>query len=139
MPRVLMLFALYVIPALVSTCRPVRNSFVVVGKVCCDTCRCGFETFATTYMLDLRVTSTLFVDLCYGYNKSVVRVQCKDKDSLQVVYNVNGVTDATWAYKITIPDDHEDEICETVLISSPQNDCKVKSLGRDGSREKSLG
>ncbi|XP_042493201.1 pollen-specific protein C13-like [Macadamia integrifolia] len=116
MARMLMLFALCVIPSLVSASRPVRNPFVVVGKVYCDTCRCGFETSATTYLPGAKV-----------------RVQCKDRDSLQVVYNVDGVTDATGAYKITVPDDHEDELCETVLISSPQNDCKVKSPGRDGS------
>ncbi|XP_043689065.1 pollen-specific protein C13-like [Telopea speciosissima] len=116
MARVFLLVALCVLPALVSASHSLRKPFVVVGKVYCDTCRCGFETPATTYI-----------------HGAKVRVQCKDRDSLQVVYNADGVTDSTGTYKITVLDDHEDELCETVLVSSPQSDCTAKSPGRDGS------
>ncbi|XP_042475358.1 pollen-specific protein C13-like [Macadamia integrifolia] len=117
MARFLILFALCVLPALVSASRPVKNPFVVVGKVFCDTCRCGFETSATTYI-----------------HGAKVRVECKDRETLKVAYHVDGVTDTTGTYRITVADDHEDELCESVLISSPQTDCTAKTPGRDRSR-----
>ncbi|XP_042515636.1 pollen-specific protein C13-like [Macadamia integrifolia] len=51
----------------------------------------------------------------------------------KVAYHINGVTDATGTCRITVADDHE-ELCESVLISSPQTNCTAKTLGRDRSR-----
>lgn len=50
MAKLVYLFALLVLPALVTASRPVGNPFIVEGRVYCDTCRAGFETSATTYL-----------------------------------------------------------------------------------------
>ncbi|KAL0311628.1 UNVERIFIED_CONTAM: hypothetical protein Scaly_2922400 [Sesamum calycinum] len=47
--NLLVLFAVCVLPAIVSA-HFVRDPFHVTGCVYCDTCRCGYETDATTYM-----------------------------------------------------------------------------------------
>lgn len=49
MARLLILFALCMLPALVSSWRA-GDPFYIRGRVYCDTCRCGFETKKTTYI-----------------------------------------------------------------------------------------
>ncbi|KAF8404556.1 hypothetical protein HHK36_009443 [Tetracentron sinense] len=114
MGRLLILFTLCVLPALVTATRPARNPFIVQGSVYCDTCRAGFETSATTCIPDAKV-----------------RLECKDRDSLQLLYSIEGVTDSTGKYKILVADDHEDQLCDAVLVSSPQGDCATVDPGRD--------
>ncbi|GMY11319.1 protein DOWNSTREAM OF FLC-like [Fagus crenata] len=108
--RLFLLLALCVLPALVSS---VGNPFQVTGRIYCDTCRCGFETSATTYIQGARV-----------------RIECKDRESLQLVYSIEGVTDSTGTYNILVEDDHQDQICSSVLVSSPVADCKSADPGR---------
>ncbi|KAK9272831.1 hypothetical protein L1049_003209 [Liquidambar formosana] len=115
--RLFMLFALCVLPALVTAGRPVGNPFFVRGRVYCDTCRAGFETPATTYIPGARV-----------------RIECKDRDSLQLVYSIEAVTDSTGTYSIRVDDDHQDQLCDSVLVSSPQADCASADPGRDRAR-----
>ena len=62
MARVIILFALIMLPALALASRPVRTPFVVRGKVFCDTCLAGFETSATTYIPGIH---TLSLSLCF--------------------------------------------------------------------------
>ncbi|XP_008245042.1 PREDICTED: protein DOWNSTREAM OF FLC-like [Prunus mume] len=111
--RVLLLFALCVLPGLVSA-RTLGNPFHIQGRVYCDTCRCGFETTATTYIPG-----------------ATVRIECKYRNTLQLAYSVEGETDTTGTYNILVEDDHEDQICESVLVSSPVNDCKSADPGRN--------
>ncbi|XP_062149197.1 protein DOWNSTREAM OF FLC-like [Alnus glutinosa] len=108
-----LLLALCVLPALVST-RQLGNPFRVRGRVYCDTCRCGFETSASTYISGARV-----------------RIECKDRKSLQVVYSVEGETNSDGTYEILVEDDHEDQMCQSLLVSSPIADCKSADPGRD--------
>ncbi|KAM7276340.1 hypothetical protein ACFE04_018206 [Oxalis oulophora] len=112
MARLVLLFALLVLPALASAAR-LKYPFVVRGKVYCDTCRCGFETSATKYIQGARV-----------------KIECTERNSLEVVYRVDGETDATGTYKITVEDDHEDQICNAVLDYSPITSCGTKDKGR---------
>ncbi|KAJ8619174.1 hypothetical protein MRB53_015360 [Persea americana] len=116
MAKFLMLMALWVLPALVSA-RPARTNLIVQGRVYCDTCRAGFETSASTYMHGARV-----------------RLECRERASGQMTYSVEGVTDRTGTYKIPVADDHENDICETVLVSSPQMECSTAVQGRDRAR-----
>ncbi|KAK9111083.1 hypothetical protein Scep_018602 [Stephania cephalantha] len=111
------IFGLCFLPALAMAARPVKNPFIVHGKVFCDTCRAGFETYATTYVPGAKV-----------------RVECRDSKSLQVVYNIDGVTDSTGTYQIQVADDHGDQLCESVLLSSPERDCATIQPGRDRAR-----
>ncbi|KAH7567786.1 hypothetical protein ACOSQ2_010374 [Xanthoceras sorbifolium] len=117
MARTLLLIALCVLPALVSAARPARNPFLVQGRVYCDTCRCGFETSATTYIPGAKV-----------------KVECKDRKTSDVVYSREGTTDSTGTYKISVAEDHEDQYCDAILVSSSQRDCKNVSPGRDRAR-----
>lgn len=52
MAKLVLLFALCVLPAIAFASRPVgvRPLFTVQGKVYCDTCQAGFETPVTTYI-----------------------------------------------------------------------------------------
>ncbi|KAF8377280.1 hypothetical protein HHK36_030655 [Tetracentron sinense] len=140
MARALILFALCVLPALVSAARPTRNPFIVQGRVYCDTCRAGFETSATTYLpgnLSLSHTHThIHTDavLTSFVLSAKVRVECKDRDTLQLLYSIEGVTDSTGTYKILVSEDHEDQFCDAVLVSSPQDDCSSVDPGHDRAR-----
>ncbi|KAK0575981.1 hypothetical protein LWI29_010101 [Acer saccharum] len=117
MARILLLFALCVLPALVSASRPARSPFLVQGRVYCDTCRCGFETAATTYIPGAKV-----------------KVECKDRKTNDVVYSREGTTDSTGVYKIFVAEDHKDQYCDAILVKSSQDDCKTVSPGRDRAR-----
>ncbi|KAJ8628636.1 hypothetical protein MRB53_021959 [Persea americana] len=105
MARFFVLMALFVLPALVIA-RPMKSSFIVQGRVYCDTCRAGFQTSASTYIPGARV-----------------RLECRERESMEMTYSIDGMTDQMGTYKIPVPDDHENEICEMVLVSSPQMEC----------------
>ncbi|XP_054804496.1 protein DOWNSTREAM OF FLC-like [Prosopis cineraria] len=93
-----------------------HGPFRVMGRVYCDTCRAGFETNVTTYIAGARV-----------------RVECKDRDSLAVMFREEGVTDSTGTYSILVDHDHGDQMCESAFVSSPVSDCKVPDPGRSRS------
>ncbi|XP_058096732.1 pollen-specific protein C13-like [Magnolia sinica] len=117
MARLLILIALCVLPALVSA-RPARSSYLTVkGRVYCDTCLAGFETSATTYIAGAQV-----------------RVQCRERESGRMTYSTDGVTDQSGTYLIPASDNHDNEICETVLVSSPQKDCATVMPDRERAR-----
>ncbi|KAF8405985.1 hypothetical protein HHK36_008065 [Tetracentron sinense] len=115
--RVLILLALCFLPAIVRAARPPKNPLIVQGRVYCDTCRAGFETSATTFIPGAKV-----------------RVECKDRDTLKLLFSIEGATDSTGTYKILVADDHEDQLCDAVLVSSPQGDCASVDPGRDRAR-----
>ncbi|OAY23327.1 protein DOWNSTREAM OF FLC [Manihot esculenta] len=117
MARTLLLLALVVLPALVSAARPARNPFELEGRVYCDTCRAGYETAKTTYIAGAKV-----------------RVECKDRKTMDLVYSKEGTTDSTGTYKIYIDEDHQDQLCDAMLIRSPIKDCNSPSSGRDRAR-----
>lgn len=62
-----------------------------------------------------------------------VRIECNYRDTLSLAYSVEGETDLTGTYSILVEDDHEDQICESVLVSSPISDCKSADPGRSRS------
>ncbi|CAN1814255.1 Protein DOWNSTREAM OF FLC [Linum perenne] len=87
--------------------------FVIQGAVYCDTCRCGFETNKTTYIPG-----------------ATVAIKCKDRKTLQPRYSNDATTDNNGKYLIAVEDDHGDQICESVLVSSPLEYCNVPDPGR---------
>ncbi|KAI3760807.1 hypothetical protein L1987_51206 [Smallanthus sonchifolius] len=113
---VLMLALCVLLPALISASRPMSRPYVLQGRVYCDTCRAGFETSATTYI-----------------PRAKVRVECKDREQ-KLMYTAEGTTDATGTYYINVNEDHGDETCDVVLVSSPLGDCKTADPGRDRAR-----
>ncbi|KAJ6843570.1 putative pollen-specific protein C13 [Iris pallida] len=90
------------------------NGFTVNGRVFCDTCVAGFETPATTYVAGAQV-----------------RVECRTRDTKAKTCSFDGVTDSTGTYNIQVAGEHEYEICESVLVSSPDGDCSLPLMGRE--------
>uniref|UniRef100_A0A2P2NGA8 Pollen-specific protein C13 n=1 Tax=Rhizophora mucronata TaxID=61149 RepID=A0A2P2NGA8_RHIMU len=117
MARLLLVLALCLLPAIVSAARPERNPFVVQGRVYCDTCRAGFETTKTVHIAGAKV-----------------RVECRDRKSMDLVYSKEGSTDSRGSYSIFVNEDHEDQLCDAVLVSSPRKDCSTPSEGREHAR-----
>ncbi|XAR48579.1 hypothetical protein NMG60_11031451 [Bertholletia excelsa] len=117
MARTMLLLALCVLPALVSATRPLAEPFILEGKVYCDTCRLGYETSATTPI-----------------HGAKVRVVCKPRNSDKILYEKEATTDETGTYTMNVNEDHEDQICDAELLSSPQTDCATPDAGRDRAR-----
>ncbi|KAJ4715683.1 Pollen-specific protein [Melia azedarach] len=116
MAKLLLFFALALLPAAVVV-NAHGNPFHIRGRVYCDTCRCGFETRATTYI-----------------SGATVRIECKDRNSLLLKYSIDGTTDSTGTYNILVEDDHQDQICYAKLLSSPLPDCRTADPGRERSQ-----
>ncbi|CAN6720712.1 unnamed protein product [Malus baccata var. baccata] len=117
MAKLFLLIALCMLPALAAATRPMRIPFTVEGKVYCDTCRAGYETKAITYIAGAKV-----------------RLECRDKTSMALLYTKEGTTDSAGCYKIPVAEDHLDQFCDAVLVSSPQKDCATVSPGRERAR-----
>ncbi|KAG9456898.1 hypothetical protein H6P81_001406 [Aristolochia fimbriata] len=89
------------------------SHFIVEGKVYCDTCCAGFETYATYYIPEAKVN-----------------LECKNRSTHLVTFNGEGVTDATGTYQVEVTGDHEEDVCEVSLVSSPVKGCKEAAKGR---------
>nr|CAD1843522.1 unnamed protein product [Ananas comosus var. bracteatus] len=63
-----------------------------------------------------------------------VRLQCKHFDSEEVKHQVEGVTDESGTYRLLLEDDHQEEICEVLLLESPRKDCAEIEGRRDSAR-----
>ncbi|GAB4845068.1 hypothetical protein Ancab_038474 [Ancistrocladus abbreviatus] len=117
MARQFLLVAFCLLPAIVSAVRQASDPYTVEGRVYCDTCQCGFETTATTYIAGAKV-----------------RVECKDRHTTELLHSAEGTTDKSGAFKIYIKEDQGERLCDAVLVSSPQKNCKSADPGRDRSR-----
>lgn len=80
------------------------------------------------------VTLLLLFDKHFCSIGAKVMVKCRNIKSDKTTYSCEGVTDHSGTYKIPISGDHENEICETVLVSSPQTGCTTVAPGRDRAR-----
>lgn len=60
-----------------------------------------------------------------------VRVECRTKATGAKTCGFDGVTDKTGTYKILVEDEHEHEICESVLVESPDRSCNKVVMGRE--------
>ncbi|XP_010941451.1 pollen-specific protein C13 [Elaeis guineensis] len=115
----LVLASLCFISALIGVADAVPTpSFSVTGRVYCDTCRAGFVHEFTEYL-----------------GGAKVRLECRDYVSGQVSHSGEALTDKYGYYTITMSDDHQEEICEVVLLDSPRYDCKeIPADHRDRAR-----
>ncbi|XP_068661693.1 pollen allergen Che a 1-like [Aristolochia californica] len=93
------------------------NHFIVEGKVYCDTCRAGFETFATYYIPAAKV-----------------KLDCTNRTTHLKTFEGEGLTDATGAYQVEVTGDHEDDVCDVSLVSSPVKGCDEVVPGRNKAR-----
>lgn len=53
---------------------------------------------------------------------------------MELVYSKEATTDSTGCYTMLIPEDHEDQVCDAVLVHSPLSNCAKVSPGRDRAR-----
>ncbi|KAK3012519.1 hypothetical protein RJ639_008005 [Escallonia herrerae] len=84
-----------------------HEQYHVQGQIYCDTCRVQFAT---------RIAEPI--------EGAAVRLECRKRDgSENVTYSVEGVTDAEGLYHLPVEGEHEDEICEVILVKSPREDC----------------
>ncbi|XP_074272647.1 major pollen allergen Lol p 11-like [Silene latifolia] len=116
----LLIAVICILPALALATRPVQKNnhkFCVRGRVYCDPCRAGFETPASTYLEGAKV-----------------KLQCRERNTQKVLYEDDAVTDATGTYKIYVDKDQKNNVCDTILVSSPHRRCKLADPGRDRSR-----
>lgn len=60
-----------------------------------------------------------------------VRVECKSKSTGVKTCSFEGHTDHTGTYNISVDDEHEHELCESVLVSSPDRGCAKLVAGRE--------
>ncbi|CAD6204812.1 unnamed protein product [Miscanthus lutarioriparius] len=60
-----------------------------------------------------------------------VRVDCKSKTTGAKTCSFEGHTDRTGTYNILVADEHEHELCESVLVSSPDKGCANVVAGRE--------
>ncbi|GMY37535.1 Pollen allergen Ole e 1 family [Fagus crenata] len=87
-----------------------ENRFFVEGKVYCDTCRAQFVTKVSEYMQGAKV-----------------KIECRDREGGSVTYSSDAETDASGTYRLPVDGDHEEEICEVVLVKSSNPDCSEVS------------
>ncbi|KAM1454213.1 hypothetical protein ACFX1S_003826 [Malus domestica] len=104
MAKLVLLIALCVLSALAAATGPMKTPFTVEGKVYCDTCCAGYETKAITYIAGAKV-----------------RLECRDKSSMALVYTKEGTTDSAGCYKILVAEDHLDQIELVRLVSESVN------------------
>ncbi|MCL7041451.1 hypothetical protein MKW94_028631 [Papaver nudicaule] len=107
-PKVLILLALCVLPALLVEAVPQKYPYHVKGRVYCETCHLGCEHKYVTYI-----------------GGAVVKIECYDEQTNALKYSRSGSTDANGFYVIEVRDDHKDERCFAILVSSPQPDCNT--------------
>jgi hypothetical protein len=60
-----------------------------------------------------------------------VRVDCKSKTASEKSCSFEGNTDHTGTYNILVSDEHEHELCESILVSSPDMSCAKAVAGRE--------
>ncbi|KAM3225235.1 hypothetical protein ACQJBY_058151 [Aegilops geniculata] len=60
-----------------------------------------------------------------------VRVECKSRSTGAQTCSFEGHTDHTGTYNIPVADEHEHELCESVLVSSPDTACAKAVAGRE--------
>ncbi|XP_009773994.1 pollen allergen Sal k 5.0101-like [Nicotiana sylvestris] len=83
-----------------------QAQFHVEGKVYCDFCRALFENRLSKPMAGAEV-----------------RLQCRNNTDDSVTLTVEGQTDKNGVYSLLVERDHEDEICEMILMKSSMEDC----------------
>ncbi|CAN6546297.1 hypothetical protein C1H46_013291 [Malus baccata] len=78
----------------------------VHGIVYCDNCRIQFVT---------RISETL--------KGAQVRLECRENEGGKITLSKEADTDDLGTYSIPVEGDHEEEVCEVILVKSPNEDC----------------
>ncbi|KAF3514438.1 hypothetical protein F2Q69_00008280, partial [Brassica cretica] len=82
------------------------DRFHIKGSVYCDTCRVQFMT---------RLSKVL--------EGAKVKLECKGRENQTVTLTKEAVTDKEGKYEMVVMGDHEEEVCEIILVESPDAEC----------------
>lgn len=52
-----------------------------------------------------------------------VRLECRDREGGSITLSSEADTDEQGRYNIPVEGDHEEEVCEVILVKSPNDDC----------------
>ncbi|CAK9148139.1 unnamed protein product [Ilex paraguariensis] len=80
--------------------------FFVEGQVYCDPCRAQFMTRLSEFMPGAKV-----------------RLECRANEGGQLTYSIEGVTDKSGTYSLPVEGEHEEDICEILLVKSGKPEC----------------
>ncbi|XP_042475838.1 olee1-like protein [Macadamia integrifolia] len=94
-----------------------HDDFKVVGSVYCDTCRALFVT---------RVSQPV--------PNAPIKLECRSRDNGTITHSVESKCDELGDYRVTVEGEHQEDICEVVLLDSPVSNCAEKVRGRDRAR-----
>ncbi|KAM7263205.1 hypothetical protein ACFE04_000888 [Oxalis oulophora] len=81
--------------------------FFIEGQVYCDTCNIEFVTRVSKFI-----------------SGATVRLECKDREGGTLTYSAEDKTDEKGVYRIKVEGDHEEEVCEILLVKSSMPDCQ---------------
>ncbi|XP_059663938.1 olee1-like protein [Cornus florida] len=81
------------------------SRFTIEGKVFCDPCRVQFITKLSQFLEGAEVV-----------------LECRNVETGNVTYSVNGKSGKDGNYTLKAEGDHGDEVCEVAVVSSPQPD-----------------
>ncbi|KAL0448601.1 UNVERIFIED_CONTAM: Major pollen allergen Ole e 1, partial [Sesamum latifolium] len=65
---------------------------------------------------------------------ATVRIECRNKDTAQLTYTKEAVTDSTGHYSVLVETDRGDDFCDAVLVKSADPECSMPNEGRDRAR-----
>ncbi|CAH8276143.1 unnamed protein product [Arabidopsis lyrata] len=82
------------------------DRFQIQGSVYCDTCRVQFVTRLSKFLEGAKV-----------------KLECRSRTNGTVTLTKEAVTDKTGSYRMEVTGDHEEEVCELVLVESPDSGC----------------
>ncbi|KAG5378785.1 hypothetical protein IGI04_026627 [Brassica rapa subsp. trilocularis] len=82
------------------------DRFHIKGSVYCDTCRVQFMT---------RLSKVL--------EGAKVKLECKGRENQTVTLTKEAMTDKDGNYEMEVMGDHEEEVCEIILVQSPDAEC----------------
>ncbi|XP_010529196.1 PREDICTED: pollen-specific protein-like At4g18596 [Tarenaya hassleriana] len=86
------------------------DRFQIQGSVYCDTCRVQFITRLSKFLQGAKV-----------------RLECKNRVNGTLTVSKEAVTDESGSFLMEVTGDHEEEVCEIVLVESPDKDCSEVS------------
>lgn len=52
-----------------------------------------------------------------------MRLECRDREGGSLTYSVEGTTDNKGTYRLPVDGEHEEEVCEIILVKSSKQGC----------------
>ncbi|GJN38197.1 hypothetical protein PR202_gb27217 [Eleusine coracana subsp. coracana] len=95
----------------------VADGFIVTGEVYCDPCRAGFKTNVSTAL-----------------GGAAVKLECRPFLNGPESLKADATTNAFGWYRLEVDQDLQEDICEVMLVKSPDPACSEVDKFRDRAR-----